>query len=89
MGKTINCRIFYEKNEYAVHNFQHLRVPDSGVDYFVNSSASQSREVVPYEGALFGSPLSGFSLCSAKEKELIITFVNKEGEIIYQYARKK
>ena len=72
-----------------IHNFQHIQVPASGVDYFVNSSASQSREVVPFQGALFGSPATGFSLCTTKEAELIITFINKEGEIIYQYTRRK
>jgi 3',5'-cyclic AMP phosphodiesterase CpdA len=72
-----------------IHNFQHIRVLDSNVDYFVNSSASLTREVVPFEGALFGSPDPGFSLCTAKETELIITFVNKEGEIIYQFTRRK
>jgi hypothetical protein len=72
-----------------IHNFQHIRVPESDVDYFVNSSASQSREVVDHGGALFGSPDTGFSLCTAKETELIITFVNKKGEIIYQYTRRK
>jgi len=72
-----------------IHNFQHIRVPGSGVDYFVNSSASQSREVVEIEGAVFGSPEAGFSLCTVTETELTITFVNQEGEIIYQYERKK
>ena len=72
-----------------IHNFQHIRVPDSKVDYIVNSSASKSREVVPYPGAVFGSPVTGFTLCTASESELIITFVNKFGEIIYQYARKE
>ncbi len=72
-----------------IHNFQHIRVPGSRVDYFVNSSASQAREVVPFEGALFGSQDPGFTLCTVKEMELMITFVNKDGEIIYQYARKK
>lgn len=72
-----------------IHNFQHIQVPSSKLDYFVNSSASQSRPVVPFEGALFGSPDPGFSLCTTTEMELIITFVNKEGGIIYQYARQK
>ena len=72
-----------------IHNFQHMRVPQSDVDYFVNSSASLTREVVDFEGAQFGSPDSGFSLCTAKEVELIMTFVNKDGEIIYQYTRRK
>ena len=72
-----------------IHNFQHIRVPDSQVDYIVNGSASLSREVVPFEGALFGSSATGFSLCTVTATELIITFVNGRGEIIYQYARQK
>jgi 3',5'-cyclic AMP phosphodiesterase CpdA len=72
-----------------IHNFQHIRVPDSGVDYFVNTSASETRDVVHLEGALFASPDPGFTLCTVKENELIITFVNVEGEIIYQHVRRK
>jgi len=72
-----------------IHNFQHIRVQGSDVDYFVNSSASQTRKVVHFEGALFSSSEPGFSLCTIKETELIFTFVNKAGEIIYQYARRK
>ena len=70
-----------------IHNFQHIRVAGSDVDYVVNSSASKSRIVVPFEGALFTSPETGFSLCSATETELTLTFVNAEGKILYQYAR--
>ena len=72
-----------------IHNFQHIRVPGSEVDYFVNSSASQSRVVVPFEGALFANPDPGFSLCTVKETELIITFVDKNGKILYQFSRVK
>jgi hypothetical protein len=72
-----------------IHNFQHIRVSGSNVDYIVNTSASQTREVVHLEGALFGSPDPGFTLCTITETEMIITFVNDKGEIIYQYARSK
>ena len=72
-----------------IHNFQHIRVPGSGVDYFVNSSASQSRVVVPFEGALFTNPGTGFTLCTVKEAELTITSVDKNGKIIYQHSRVK
>ncbi|MFC2140021.1 metallophosphoesterase [Bacteroidota bacterium] len=72
-----------------IHNFQHIQVPNSNVDYFVNSSASLTRDVVPIEGSLFSSRDSGFSLCTVTENEVIITFVNKLGEIIYQYKRTK
>jgi hypothetical protein len=70
-----------------IHNFQHIRVPGSDVDYFVNTSASQTREVVHLDGALFGSPDPGFTLCTITDTELIMTFVNDEGQVIYQYAR--
>jgi hypothetical protein len=72
-----------------IHNFQHIRVPGSDVDYFVNTSASLTREVVPFDGALFSSSDPGFSLCTVTETELIATFVNDEGEIIYQHRRSK
>ena len=72
-----------------IHNFQHIRVKNSGVDYIVNTSASLTRVVVPFDGAIFGSSDPGFSLCTVTETELIITFVNDEGEIIYQYKRRR
>jgi hypothetical protein len=72
-----------------IHNFQHLRVPGSDVDYIVNTSASLTREVVHYEGALFGSPDPGFTLCTVRETELIFTFVNAQGRVIYQYSRRE
>ena len=72
-----------------IHNFQHIKVEDSDVDYFVNTSASQTRNVDPYEGQLFGSSDSGFTLCTVKEKEIVMRFVNIEGEIIYQFERSK
>jgi len=72
-----------------IHNFQHIRVPGSDVDYFVNTSASLTRDVVPFEGALFGSPDPGFTLCTLTDTELITTFVNDKGRIIYQYSRVK
>jgi hypothetical protein len=77
--------------EYSghVHNFQHIRVAGSNVDYFVNTSGSQTRKVVPFEGALFGSSDPGFTLCTVTPTELITTFVNEQGRIIYQYVRRK
>lgn len=72
-----------------LHNFQHLQIEGSKIDYFVNTSASQTRKVDPFEGQLFGSSDSGFTLCTVNDNELIIAFVNKEGKIIYKYSRKK
>jgi len=72
-----------------IHNFQHIRVPGSDVDYVVNTSASLTRDVVDFDGTLFHSPDPGFSLCTVTDDELILTFVNADGKIIYQYSRRK
>ncbi len=50
-------------------------------------SPSQTREVIHVDGALFGSPDPGFALYTVTETELIFTFVNAEGQVIYQYSR--
>lgn len=45
-----------------IHNFQHIRVPGSDIDYVVNTSASLSRKVKAVEGTQFCSPEPGFYL---------------------------
>jgi DNA repair exonuclease SbcCD nuclease subunit len=72
-----------------IHNFQHINTAGSSIDYFVISSASQSREVVQSEGTLFTSSATGFALCSLNDSVLITTLVDKTGNIIYQYKRKQ
>lgn len=75
-----------------IHNFQHIKVEDSNIDFFVNTSASQTREIDDkhlMDGQLFTSSDSGFTLCTVYDNELVIFFINKEGKIIYQYSRTK
>ncbi len=71
-----------------IHNFQHINTEGSSIDYFVNSSASLSREVVLSEGTVFSSSATGFALCSINDSELITTLIDKTGKIIYQHRRK-
>lgn len=52
-----------------IHNFQHIRVSGSDIDYVVNSAGSLARKVKPIEGTLFCSPEPGFSVCSIDKKE--------------------
>lgn len=72
-----------------IHNFQHIRVPGSDIDYVVNSSGSLSREVKAIEGTRFCSGEPGFSVLAATEKELKLHFINKSGESIYTVTRSK
>ncbi len=72
-----------------IHNFQHIRVPGSPIDYVVNSSASLSRKVKPIEGTQFCSPESGFSVIAADKNELCLHMVDKTGKVLYTVRRQK
>ena len=72
-----------------IHNFQHIRVPGSPIDYVVNSSASLSRKVKPIEGTKFCSPESGFSVIAADKNELCLHMIGKTGKVLYTVRRQK
>lgn len=72
-----------------IHNFQHIRMPDSDIDYVVNSSGSLARSVNAIEGTQFCSPEEGFSLIAADKKELDLTMIDKTGTPIYTIKRTK
>lgn len=72
-----------------IHNFQHIRMPDSSIDYVVNSSASLSRKVAPIEGTQFCSPEPGFSVCSADKAQLELRMIDKKGNVLHTVTRKK
>lgn len=72
-----------------IHNFQHIKVSGSDIDYLVNTSASQSRAVVQRDDILFASSESGFIVCSIEDNELKMLLINKLGKIVYQFSKKK
>lgn len=72
-----------------IHNFQHIRMKGSDLDYVVNSSGSLSRKVNPIEGTVFCSDQSGFSLVTADKKELSLYMFNKQGEVLHTVKKKK
>ncbi|HON53845.1 MAG TPA: acid phosphatase, partial [Bacteroidales bacterium] len=72
-----------------IHNFQHLQIPDSGFEYFVNSSASLGRPNFENDSTKFTSKDEGFSVISVTDTVFQCNFVNYNGQIIYQYNRKK
>lgn len=72
-----------------IHNFQHIKVKGSGVDYITNSSASLSRPVEKMEGTQFCSPLSGFAVCSVEHDKFTVNFMDKSAKSIYTYTKQK
>ena len=72
-----------------IHNFQHIKIEGSPVDYIVNSSGSLSRPVEEMEGTQFCSPLSGYTVCSVDTAQFTVNFMNKNGRSIYTYTKTK
>lgn len=72
-----------------IHNFQHVRVPGSNIDYITNSSGSLSRKVKPIEGTVFCSLASGFSIVSANKKTLELRMIDKDGNVLHTVTRNK
>lgn len=72
-----------------IHNFQHINIPGSNIDYVVNTSGSLSRRVKPIDGTKFCSDKSGFSVLTATKKQLNLHLIDKIGNILYSITRSK
>lgn len=72
-----------------IHNFQHIKIKQSPIHYFTNSSASLSRRVKDTEGTQFKSDKAGFSILSANKNRLAIYFIDGNGGCIYGFEKKK
>ncbi|MGM9841353.1 MAG: metallophosphoesterase [Candidatus Limisoma sp.] len=70
-----------------IHNFQHIRRGNDGIDFVVNSSASLGRSVDPMEGTVFCSPVEGFSVVSASKEQLSLYMIDKTGSVIHEVKR--
>ena len=103
-GKSVNERLDMQKrvmpllhkyNNVAmyvcghIHNFQHIQMKGDNIDYIVNSSASLVRKVKPVEGTVFCSPAEGFSVLTADKKQLSLSMIDKDGNIIHTVTKNK
>ncbi len=72
-----------------IHNFQHVRVAGSDIDYITNSAGSLARKVKPIEGTVFCSPEPGFSIVSANKRTLELRMIDKKGNVLHTVTRSK
>jgi len=75
-----------------IHNFQYINPEESKVNYVVNSSASQSREVHEIdevEGWLFGNHDPGYSVFTVSADSVQFLFVNHTGALVFQQMVEK
>lgn len=72
-----------------IHNFQHIRRGNDGIDYVVNTSASLARKVSATDGTVFCSPSEGFSVVGATKQQLGLYMIDKAGNVIHRIERLK
>ena len=72
-----------------IHNFQHIRRGNDGIDYVVNTSGSLARKVNPTDGTVFCSPAEGFSVVSASKNQLNLYMIDNKGNVIHKIERFK
>lgn len=72
-----------------IHNFQHIRRPDSKIDYVVNTSGSLTRVPKKIDGTVFCSDSPGFSILTADKKNLRLNLLDKDGKTIHTIERTK
>ena len=70
-----------------IHNFQHIRRGNDGIDFVVNSAGSLARSVAATEGTVFCSPEPGFSVLTATPEKLSLSMVDKTGTVIHKIER--
>ena len=72
-----------------IHNFQHIKKQGDNIDYVVNTSASLARPVKPIDGTVFCSPADGFAVFTADKKQLRMSMIDKDGNIIHTVSKVK
>lgn len=71
------------------HTFQHLTKHSTKVNYVINASASLGRKPIKGPDTRFCSSDEGFSVISVGKDHMKMTFINYEGNSIYQFELKK
>lgn len=72
-----------------IHNFQHIRMPGSDIDYIVNTSGSLSRPVQAIDGTVFYSGEPGISYLSASKDSIHLNMLDKQGNTLHTVTRSK
>ena len=72
-----------------IHNFQHIRRGNDGIDYVVNTSAALARKVSATAGTVCCSPSERFSVVSATKQQLNLYIIDKTGNVIHQINKSK
>ena len=72
-----------------IHNFQHIKKQCDNIDYVVNTSASLARPVKSIDGTVFCSSADGYAVFTVDKKQLRMSMIDKDGNIIHEIMKTK
>jgi Predicted phosphohydrolases len=71
------------------HNLQHLRPEGSYTDYIVSGAGSDLYSVGSLPESKFGRAVPGFADITFRNDSMYLQFIDKDGHLIYSYARSR
>jgi hypothetical protein len=67
------------------HSLQHLQ--GTTVNYYVSGSGAKTGSYTPIDQSVFGTTSSGFMLFSLYSWELNVSFIDRNGQLLYNYTQ--
>lgn len=71
------------------HDLQHIQNSEYKTHHIISGAGSEIRPTAMMEHSLFAESIQGFVAASATKEELLLQFINHEGEVIYKYTINK
>ena len=71
------------------HDFQHNHPQKGKVDYIVSGAGSEEKETGKFVHTIFSQNIGGFTDISINNDSLAVTFIDKNGNVIYTFSRHK
>jgi hypothetical protein len=69
------------------HDLQHIKPPGKTVDHFVSGAGSEVRPTGEIEGTQFARSIQGFLVIEITQSQLGLSFMDRNGDIIYRTSR--
>lgn len=71
------------------HDLQHLKVPDYRTHHITSGAASEIRPTGRMEYSVFAQAVNGFVAASATKEQILLQFIDVDGNAIHKYSIKK
>ena len=71
------------------HNFEHLRVPDSNIEFLLVGTGGDCREFIAGDSTIYGISSLGFANITIANNKSTVKFIQSDGTTPYKYIKTK